>query len=104
MNIHIKTGRLNRRARATRSGYVLIMTLVMIVLVALSMIALTRFSLARAVNAVDAQAKLQRKWGSISCRKIFLVEASEIFAGLEAAHLDRKLPWPAPANTRRVFN
>jgi len=85
-----------QRLGPQRSGYVLIMTLVMIAVAALSLAGLARKSLLLATESIDAQRELQRRWGANSCRRLLLDQAGEIFEDLETPHADGKLPWPAP--------
>jgi len=89
--------RCHRRRRVRqRSGYVLIMTLVMIVIAALSLAGLARRSLLLANESIIAQRELQRYWGTQSCRHLLLDQANAIFENLEAPHAEGELPWPAP--------
>ena len=80
-----------------REGYVLIMTLVLIAVAALSVAGLARRSLLLATESIEAQQALQRRWGASSCRRLLLERAAEIFATLEAPHATGKLLWPAPS-------
>lgn len=83
--------------RQDREGYVLIMTLVLIVVAALTQAGLARRSLQLATEAVEAQNELQRRWGTISCRRFLLDNAAERFLRLEEQHLKLKQPWPTPS-------
>ena len=56
-------------------GYVLLLTLVMVALVAAGTVGLTRLSLASATEAKRSEASLQRRWASISCRRVLLEQA-----------------------------
>ncbi len=80
-----------------RSGYVLIMTLVMITIAALSLAGLARKSLLLASESIAAQRELQRYWGANSCRRLLLDQAEVIFENLETPHIEGELPWPAPS-------
>ena len=80
-----------------RSGYVLIMTLVMITIAALSLAGLARKSLLLASESITAQRELQRYWGANSCQLLLLDQAEVIFENLETPHADGELPWPAPS-------
>jgi len=79
-----------------RPGYVLIMTLVMITIAALSLAGLARKSLLLASESIAAERDLQRYWGANSCRRLLLDQAEAIFENLETPHTEGELPWPAP--------
>ena len=81
MNTNIVHGRRFRRSTAKRSGFVLVMTLVLIVIVAITTVSLARVSLQRAIMAVDAQAELDHEWAAKSCRLVLLDGADELFEG-----------------------
>lgn len=87
---------LRRGPRRRRSGYVLIMTLVLIAVSVLSLASLSRHSLQLASDAIHAQRDLQRYWGTRSCRAYLLENAEEIFYQLDAHHRDDELALPAP--------
>lgn len=84
------------RNRPQRDGYVLIMTLVLITIAALSTVGVARQSLRLASESIEAQAQLQRHWGATSCRRLLLENADEIFLKLEKEYETGKRPWPAP--------
>ncbi len=83
--------------RKPREGYVLIMTLVLIAVAALSVSGLARRSLQVATESIEAQRQLQRHWGATSCRRLLLTGAPEIFSKLQQPHSEGILPWPAPS-------
>ena len=85
-----------RSRRSQRDGYVLIITLVLITIAALSTAGVARRSLQLANEAMEAQSRLQRRWGATSCRRFFLENADEIFLKLEKKHEEGERPWPAP--------
>ncbi len=89
--------RYHKHGVQNRSGYVLIMTLVMITVAALSLAGLARKSLLLASESIAAERDLQRYWGANSCRRLLLDQASEIFENLETPHTEGELPWPAPS-------
>lgn len=70
---------MNVNHRPRRSGFVLVMTLALLVLAGLLLAGMARQSLARALESLEAEQELQRRWGSISCRRAFLQQAAEIF-------------------------
>jgi hypothetical protein len=80
-------------AAPTRSrGYVLVMTLALLVLSATMLVTLSRAALRHAGAARSARDDLQRRWGALSCRRAVLAHAETILATAEAA---RKKPVPA---------
>lgn len=103
MNTNIVLGRRFRRSTAKRSGFVLVMTLVLIVIVAITTVSLARVSLQRAIMAVDAQAELEHEWAAKSCRLVLLDGADELFEGLERQHLEDERDWPSPRTFGDVF-
>lgn len=74
-----------------RGGYVLVMTLGLLVLAATLLVGVGRASVRRALEARLEQAELQRRWGTASCRQAVLPYASEILARAEA---ERNRPVP----------
>lgn len=70
--------------RATRRGYVLLLTLMILALAATVLAGVCRSSLARALEARAAAEELQRRWGVISCRTTLLPEAGRLLAEAEA--------------------
>ena len=97
--ISFNSGVRNRRKSHVRQreGYVLIMTLVLIVVAALSQAGLARRSLLLANRAVEKQRDLQLHWGAASCRRFMLDDAKERFGHLEEDHLKAESTWPSPA-------
>jgi len=85
-----------KRHAYQQSGYVLIMTLVIITIAALSLAGLARRSLLLASESIAAERELQRYWGANSCRRFLLDQAGKIFENLETPHAEGELPWPAP--------
>lgn len=96
-NMNIGSCKYRRVKAEAQRGYVLIMTLVLIMLAALAQAGLARRSLQLASEAVEAQANLQRYWGTVSCRKFLLDSATERFALIEEQHRKQEKPWPAPS-------
>lgn len=62
-------------SQTRQHGYVLLLTLVMVALVAAGTVGLTRSSLASATEAKRAEASLQRRWAALSCRHVLLEQA-----------------------------
>ncbi len=60
-------------------GYVLLLTLVMVTLVAAGTMGLTRTSLAAATEAKRAELDLQRRWAVVSCKRVLLEHAPQMF-------------------------
>ena len=99
MSTNIVPGRRRCRRATNRQGFVLVMTLVLIVIVAITTVSLARVSLQRAMMAVDAQIELEHEWAARSCHQMLLDEADALFEGLESQHLEDERNWPSP----RVF-
>jgi hypothetical protein len=59
-------------------GYILLLTLVMVALVAAGTVGLTRTSLASATQAKRAESELQRRWATLSSRRVLLDEAPSL--------------------------
>jgi hypothetical protein len=97
---------MRRRAskrRRSRRGYVLLMTLVLIVIAVLCLAGLARRSLQLALDAKEAQDELQRRWLALSCREMLLDHAEELFIQAEDA-VDRRPQWPASKDSSAVFS
>ena len=61
-------------------GYVLIVTLGLLVLAATLLVGIGRASVAHALAARTEQVELQRRWGVVSCRNAVLANANDILA------------------------
>lgn len=61
-----------------REGFVLLMTILLIAIAGLLMAGIARYSLRLAVESVEAQDDLQRRWGALSCRRALLQNADAI--------------------------
>lgn len=94
----------SKRPRPQRRGYVLLMTLVLLVVAVLSEAGLARRSLQLALDAKEAQDDLQRRWAAASCRRLLLDNAESIFFALEDASGDRKPLWPAASDVTAEFS
>jgi hypothetical protein len=92
-----------RTPKGSRHGYVLLMTLALLVIAALAEAGLARRSLQSALEANLAQAGLQRRWAAASCRDTILAHADELFVLLEDAK-DRRPRWPAPGEIQAQFS
>jgi hypothetical protein len=84
------------RRQARRGGYVLLMTLALLVIAALAQAGLARRSLHAALAANEAQSELQRHWAAASCRDFMLQQAETIFIQMEEAGEQRRPRWPTP--------
>jgi len=69
------------RRAARHSGYVLAMTLLLLALAASVMAGVVMTSLRRGAAAADAKARLQCRWGAISCQAVLLPFADKILNG-----------------------
>lgn len=72
-----------RKQRRRDRGFVLLWTLALLMLASVVMLDLTRRSARSAVQAVQAQDELQRRWAMISCRKAMLRQAEAMLARAE---------------------
>ena len=70
-------------SRTGSRGYVLILTLFLLVIAAVAMVGVVRASMGRALAAVDAQRDLQRRWGTVSCARTLLPRAESILNAAE---------------------
>jgi len=73
------------RPRCHRRGYVLIVTLGLLVLSTTLLVAVGRVAVRHALLAHEAQDDLQRHWGAVSCREAVLPFAEQILSQAEAA-------------------
>jgi hypothetical protein len=91
------------KRRQSRQGYVLLMTLVLIVIAVLCLAGLARRSLQLALDAKEAQDELQCRWLALSCREMLLDRAEEQFIEAEDA-VDRRSQWPASKEFSAAFS
>src|SRR5688500_14340245 len=82
--------------RRRRRGYVLVMTLGLLVLCATMLVTVSHAALRHASTARAARDELQRRWGAVSCREAVLPNAEVILARAEAA---RRKPVPVLLTT-----
>src|SRR3982750_969566 len=76
-------GAMRNCAHERRGGYVLILTLALLVLAATLMVAVARAAGDHAMLARQEQAGLQRRWGAVSCRAALLPSADQILVRAE---------------------
>lgn len=77
--------------RTQKSGFALLLVLLVIALAGTAMAALARRQGLLAVQAVRAQRDAQLRWGMLSCRNLLLSQAEQI---LQAAQQKEQLPQP----------
>lgn len=77
-------------------GYVLVLTLAVISLAAISLTGLARHSLNLSLEAIDAEQELQRRWALISCEQQLLGRADELLITLVPINVANTPPWPKP--------
>ena len=78
-----------RDAHAT--GYVLLLTLFLLVIAAVAMVGVVRASMGRALAAVDAQRELQQRWGTLTLTQTLLPRAPGVIDAAEQ-RVGRPLP------------
>jgi type II secretory pathway component PulK len=93
-----------RRNSSQRRGYVLVLTLGIITLAAISLAGLARYSLGLASSAQDAAEALQRRWGLLSARHVFMDRAAEILDAQVRPNESGTPPWPKPSKVTAAFN
>lgn len=69
----------NRERFRSRSGYILLVVLGVLVLVVTVLGLLAKVSLRRGVQSVDAELALQQRWGAVSLQRLLLSGAPKIF-------------------------
>jgi hypothetical protein len=89
--------------RAPRGGYVLVLTLGIVALAAISLGGLARYSLGVAAEAHRAAADLQHRWGLLSVQHVLLEGAPDIFAIPVARNESDSPRWPSPASVPTTF-
>src|SRR5437879_12169407 len=68
----------------TRGGYVLVVTLGLLILAASVMVAVSRAAMGHSAAARSAAEELRRRWAVVSCRSAVLPYAESILATAEA--------------------
>jgi hypothetical protein len=86
-----------------RSGYVLVLTLGLLALSAISLASLARYSLSLAAATSAEAQELQRRWGLISARHFFAEQAASILDSQVPPHEFNTPPWPKPASVTTEF-
>lgn len=71
------------RHHRRQRGYVLLLTLVVLMLAATVMAAMARRSFSRALSAERAAQELQRRWGVLSCQQVVLPDAERVLRSTE---------------------
>jgi len=84
--------------RLQRRGYVLVLTLGLLALAAISLAGLARYSLGLAATSRSATEDLQRRWGLASVRHVLWERADEILDGQVPPDQAAAPPWPKPAS------
>ncbi len=69
--------------RRVGGGYALLMALILVAVAGVALVGVSRASAYRAVQARDAQAELQTRWGVRSCQKVLLDQAEKLLAKAE---------------------
>src|SRR5262249_55555123 len=93
-----------RRNQSSRRGYVLVLTLGLITLAAISLTGLARYSLALASSTEDATEELQRRWGLLTIRHVLIERAAEILDAQLAPGQQVGPPWPKPSVVTAKFS
>lgn len=73
-----------------RRGYVLLMTLVLIVLAGFLLTSVARHSLRAALDALELQQEMQRRWAAYSCRQALLPRFEQILTSQRKTRDERK--------------
>jgi hypothetical protein len=84
--------------RSKRCGYVLVLTLGLLTLTAISLASLARFRIQSDVSAAAEAEELQRRWGLLSVRHFFTEQAATILdVNVHSDELNSP-QWPKPAS------
>lgn len=87
---------LKRRRPHRRSGIVLLLVLVSLVIAATALVSVARQSYRLGIDAVRARRQLQQKWGAESLRRAYLPVASTVFKERDKASRKLKVFFPPP--------
>lgn len=85
--------RMNARRR---SGFVLVMTLLLIAISAVMLVGLSRQSLMLAMEAVEAQDSLQQRWAAVSFQEHLLKRAADLFGEQDRQFRESGVDGPSP--------
>lgn len=77
----------NRRT-TKRRGFVLLATLLLLVLAAVTLVAVGRMSMEQALHAAKLRADLQREWAARSCVQTLLPQTEKLLRGLEEEQIE----------------
>ncbi len=88
---------------ASRSGYVLVLTLGLLSLAAISLASLARHSLSLAVSVNAKSEEVQRRWGLFSARHFFSSQATLILDSKIPTDQAQAPPWPKLARHSLAF-
>lgn len=97
------SAKLKTRNHSQRRGYVLVLTLGLVTLAAISLAGLARYSLGIASHAQEAAEELQRRWGLLSARHVLMERAGDILADQVRPDEANTPPWPKPACLSTTF-
>lgn len=90
----------HHRPKRRRRGYVLLLVLAIAVLLTTVLATLAKTSLRRALNAADAQRRLQLRWGTHTIQTIVLDRAPKVFEKYDEEHAKVDPPLPPPVTLR----
>lgn len=79
-----------------RSGFVLMMAIVLLAIAAATMVQLANRSMAIVQQGVVAQRETQERWSQITARIAFLERGEELLSSVEARHIEMGGGWPFP--------
>lgn len=94
---------MTKRKPKNRSGYVLVMTLLLVGLCGAVLARLAQHGLSQALAASRAAAELQEEWARKSCRLALLPRVERLLESAAAATEHDKLGWPYPDSIKAQF-
>lgn len=86
-----------------RRGFVLVMSLAILSVAALSLVGIARRSLALASQVTITQETLQRRWGLITLERALLAQADALLESAAPAYEGEGVRWPMPARIEAEF-
>jgi len=92
------------RHRRQRPGYVLVLTLGLVTLAAISLSGFARYSLEMASRANEATEELQHRWGLLTARHVLMNQPAELIASQVRPEEASGPPWPKPASVSTAFS